>query len=248
MVAGCGGDGPGAAAEPEAPVGQPLLPDLMPKPQFNVLVKEEAGRWVIRFTTTLVNVGRGDFILRAKRDARGQWVAEQDVQYSEQGAKRLPVRAALVWGGDGHDHWHIVRVASVWLAPLADAAAAAGVTDTSLVDSKIGFCFYDHTHELDRGPEKARYSAHSCGDKKDTIIGMGLSPGWNDIYTMKLPGQSIDITDVPPGEYRLYTRVDEQGWFREANRRNNVTWLDLEITERNGAISVASLGRGPSPR
>ena len=76
-------------------------------------------RWRLRFSTTIVNVGEGDFILRAVRNLRGGWKAEQDIPYSKQGARRVRIPAQLVWGGDGHNHWHINRVAVVTLVPLA---------------------------------------------------------------------------------------------------------------------------------
>ena len=117
----------------------------------------------------------------------------------------------------------------------------------SRVDSKIGFCFYDHTHQLARGPEEAQYSSHSCGERDDTVIGMGLSPGWNDIYLQTLPGQSIDVTGLPDGRYRLYTEVDEQGWFREATRDNNRTWIDLELRLTPQGVAAPIIGTGPVP-
>ena len=58
-VAACGGDDLGAAAEPDPPVGSPVLPDLMPKPQNNVLTQKVGKRWRIRFNTIIVNVGAG---------------------------------------------------------------------------------------------------------------------------------------------------------------------------------------------
>ena len=90
VAAGCGGESRGAAEEPDPPVGKPVLPDLMPKPQFNVLTQKVGDRWRIRFSTTIVNVGEGDFILRAVRNLRGGWKAEQDIPYSKQGARRVP--------------------------------------------------------------------------------------------------------------------------------------------------------------
>ena len=246
VVAGCGGDDLGAAAEPDPPVGTPVLPDLMPKPQNNVLTQKVDGRWRIRFNTIIVNVGEGDFLLRALRDVRGGWKTEQDIPYSREGAKRVPIRAKLVWGGDGHEHWHIERVAVVQLVPLAaDGRVEQGAKP--LVDAKVGFCFYDHTHEVPRGLAEPRYSAKSCGKRDTTVVGMGLSPAWNDTYRMGLPGQAIDVTDLPDGRYRLYTDVDPQGWFHERSTRNNRTWIDLELTRTPQGLAAPTVGKGPAP-
>lgn len=247
VSAGCGGeDRLESFREPEPPVGQAVLPDLMPKPQLNVTTQRLVDRWHIRFSTIIVNVGAGDFVLRASRPDLGtDWSSEQLIPYSEGGAEAVPIDAELAWGGDGHDHWHIVRVATVRLVPLDAAGNPAG--DDLGTDAKIGFCFYDHTHELERGPEEAVYSSHTCGHEQDTLVGMGLSPGWNDTYRQALPGQSIEVTGLPDGRYRLVTDVDEHEWFRDANRGNNRTWIDLELKMTPDGLSANTIGKGPAP-
>lgn len=218
----------------------------MPKPQLNVTTERLVDRWYIRFSTIIVNVGEGDLLLRATRpSAPAEWTAEQLIPHSEGGAKPTPIDAQLAWGGDGHNHWHVVRVATVRLVPLD---GDGNPVDESLgTDSKIGFCFYDHTHELARGPEEAVFSAHTCGHEDDTLLGMGLSPGWNDTYRQALPGQSIEVTGLPDGRYRLITDVDEHGWFHEADRDNNRTWIDLDLRMTPAGLSANTIGSGPAP-
>ncbi len=222
------------------------MPDLVPAPQRNVATQKIGRRWRIRFNTIVVNVGKGDFVLRGTREAGSIWTVEQDVPYSMSGAKRVPIRSAVVWGGDGHNHWHIVRVASVWLVPLGANGKPAS-NSRNLVDTKVGFCFYDHTHELVRGPAESVYSAHSCGKEQATEFGMGLSPGWNDTYLQSLPGQGIDITAVPDGEYRLFTDIDEPARFRELTRDNNLTWIDLELETTPQGRTALRTATGPRP-
>lgn len=247
IAVSCSGDGATSFPEPDPPVGSPVLPDLAPSPQLNVQTQQFGGRWRIRFNTIIVNTGKGDFVLRGTRNVRSPWKVEQDVMYSTSGADRIPTSAAAVWGGDGHDHWHIVRVASVWLVRLGDDGKP--VDDSKkLIDTKVGFCFYDHTHELRRGPDEAVYSAHTCGKEDSTEFGMGLSPGWNDTYLQSLPGQSIYITGLPDGKYRLFTEIDERAQFTEATRANNLTWIDLEIRNTPQRPIVLTTARGPGPR
>jgi hypothetical protein len=230
--------------EPEPPVGHPVLPDLMPKPQLNVTTGKVDEKWHIFFSTIIVNVGRSDFVLRATRDG-DTWTVEQGIPFSGGGAKIVPTDATLVWGGDGHNHWHVKRVATVRLVPLD--ANGRPTDGPSRADTKVGFCFYDHTREFDRGPAEPVFSAHSCGHKDDTLIGVGLSPGWNDTYRQSLPGQSIDVSGLPDGKYRLWTDIDEPGWFREARSHNNRTWIDLDLEMTPQGLSANTIGRGPSP-
>lgn len=244
LVVGCGGDS-NAIKEPDPPVGKQLLPDIVPAPPADLHIEKEDGKWFILFSSILVNIGDGDFVLRATREDEGPWMVEQDVPYSTSGAEIVPTDARLVWGGDGHDHWHVERVAINWLVPLDARGRPVGEAE-ELVDSKVGFCFYDFSRWLESGPVEAVYSHESCGDEEDDELGMGLSVGWGDTYNYGLPGQRIDVSEVPDGRYRLWAEADRRGVFREARRDNNVTWTDVELSTRpNGARALAIVKVGP---
>ncbi|UUZ59816.1 hypothetical protein [Nocardioides sp. B-3] len=59
LLAGCGG---GAEARwSEEPVGTPVLPDFAPVPPTDLHTKVLDGAWTVEFSSTLVNVGDGDF-------------------------------------------------------------------------------------------------------------------------------------------------------------------------------------------
>jgi hypothetical protein len=250
LAAGCGGEDSALAelAEPGPPVGRAVLPDLVPSPPRKVHLRLMNDRWSLAFDSILVNVGDGEFLLRAKRDGEGgKWRIEQDIPYSTSGAKPVPLRPSLVWGGDGHEHWHVPRVATNTLVRLDGKRRP--VKGESWTDSKIGFCFFDYSRQLKRkGPEKAVHSRHACGHEDDDLVGMGLSPGWGDTYTWILPGQSIDITDLPDGKYRLWAEADARGWFREVTRANNRTWADFELSTRDGYRYAIVTKVGPRPR
>jgi len=243
LASACGGSTQ-SFEEPDPPVGQPVLPDLMPAPPIDVQMTNQAGRWHISFSSILVNVGDGDFVLRAKRDG-GDWRVEQLIPYSTSGSAVMPTRTSLVWGGDGHNHWHVKRVAINRLVRL-DRKGRVDIR-SARIDSKIGFCFYDHTRILKSGPEKAVYPHETCGKEDDTVIGMGLSSGWNDTYQFVLPGQSIDVSGLSDGKYRLLAEADESAWFREVTRDNNVTWVDFELTTKNELRFGEVVDVGPEP-
>jgi hypothetical protein len=242
LVAGCGGGASISVKEPGPPVGEPQLPDIAPAPALDAHMSHENGRWLIRFSSILVNIGDGDFVLRAERGGR-DWTVVQDVPYSESGAKSYPTPAQLVWGGDGHNHWHVERVATNWLVPIAHGKP---VDEKGIADAKVGFCFYDFSRQLDDARQEAQYSRFSCGNRDDTAIGMGLSWGWADVYPYGLPGQSIDVTKLPDRRYRLWTEADRSRWFHEARRDNNVTWVDLALSTRPNGVRASRIVRtGP---
>jgi hypothetical protein len=248
LAAGCGGDDDlKVFTDPGPPVGADVLPDLVPEPPDNLATKQVGGRWQVSFSTIIVNVGKGDLLLRATRAEDGAWSAEQLVPHTTSGAEVVSLGpASLAWGGDGHDHWHVTRVASVWLTPFPPDGTP-DESDRSRIDTKIGFCFYDHTRVLERGPEEAVFSSHTCGHEDDTVVGMGLSPGWNDTYARNLPGQSVDLTGLPDGKYRMWAAVDEKEWFREVSRENNVTWADFELSTKSGVRTALVTDVGPRP-
>jgi hypothetical protein len=245
LAGGCGGDQ--GFGEPDPPVGEPVLPDIVPAvPKHVQMLRRASGKWDLAFTSILVNVGDGDFILRARRFGEREWQVDQVIEYSEGGAEIVPAPdARLAWGGDGHDHWHISRVASNRLVRIDRNGSP--VPEEGRVDTKVGFCYYDFKKVLAKGPAKAHYVHESCGTARDVYIGMGLSPGWEDVYPFLLPGQTIDVTDLQDGRYRMWVRADEEAWFRELRRDNNVTWIDIKLStiDRNRFASV--IRTGPSP-
>jgi Lysyl oxidase len=225
-----------------------VLPDLAPAPPLDLRTQKLKGRWYVEFSSILVNVGDGEFLLRAKRPGEGAaWVVEQDIPYSKSGAKVMPLDMTLVWGGDGHNHWHVPDVATNQLIPL-DAQGRA-VAAKYRVDAKVGFCFFDYEHRLRFGPEKAAHHRQTCGHKDDNVVGMGLSPGWSDNYEFVLPGQRIDISGLKDGKYRLEAEADIKHKFREVTRANNITWADFELSTREDGIRLALVvDSGPQPR
>jgi hypothetical protein len=222
------------------------LPDLAPSPPPNLQTRRINGRWHVGFSTRIVNVGEGDFIFRGVRD-KGVWRVEQGIPYSTSGAEFVRLDAPLIWGGDGHDHWHVARVAVARLVAL-DSRGTPEPNQNGRSDTKVGFCFFDHTHQLERGPDEAVYSRHSCGHEDDDVVAMGLSPGWNDTYRSVLPGQVIDVTGLPAGRYRLWMEIDKPGRFRETTRRNNRTWVDFRMYKTPQGLAAPVFAAGPAPR
>jgi len=90
----------------------------------------------------------------------------------------------------------------------------------------------------------------------------GISMGWLDWYPSNLPGQSIDVTDFPAGEYRLSIVVDPEDRLRELDDSDNTSSLQIYMDPATlrlevlgefdpAALSVDSLlpaemGRGES--
>lgn len=232
------------------PVGSPVLPDLMPVPPTDLHTRKDPRGWVIEFSSTLVNVGKGDFHATAERMANGPWTVTQDIAYDGGGSDHVTIAAEPVWAGDGHEHWHLKRVVSYRLYALGPGGRVT--TGPPRTDHKIGFCIYDfRAQHLGYGPKKAVYGREGCGRPDSTRLVMGLSPGWGDFYHWHLPGQSIDIGGLADGPYRIFAMADEGHVMREATVANNRTWVDFELStdpQGNRLAKITHVGPAPGDR
>jgi hypothetical protein len=235
LTSGPADDGP----PPLAARVHPLLPDLSVAP-FNIVTGSlsDEGRKSLRFGVTIINVGEGDFLLRARRSnfLASDWSVTQRIEEQGGGYTEKLSSATLVYGGDGHDHWHIPEVESHRLE-TPDGKVLGEVV-------KNGFCFFDTnvvTPSVAGAPSNPVYEPRDCGKPLDSHVRMGLSVGWGDEYPWHLFQQEIDITNVPPGRYRLTATADPFGWFDELDESNNVVWSDIDLFEEDGVPAVRIL-------
>ena len=208
------------------------------------------GQLQLRFSATIVNVGQGPFELNATRnDASTPFSVVQKV-YGSGGSAEIAVPGAdLVWGGDGHNHWHVRDLETYELDRL-DNGAKVGT------GMKGGFCFFDTTAfdtSLPGAPASAVYVPGTvCGANNQNIssVRMGISVGWGDRYGSSLRDQYVDVTDLTSGNYRLYATADLAEQFTEASESNNTTWVDLKLslsTKGKGGSKLRVIGYGPTP-
>jgi hypothetical protein len=238
---------------PAAPPADPLaglpLPDLAMAPTRDLkVVNRPDGHTELRFTSTVVNIGHGLLVVAAHRDAVGKaWTVAQEILSPAGSVLRaigLPLQP--VWGGDGHNHWHVPGVAKYQLLRLSDNQLVGA-------NHKIGFCFFDNSFHraLPETPDKPEFpNDQGCahGDRRATHFRMGLSVGWGDVYRWKIPGQSIDISNVPAGRYRLLGMANGDGLLLESDRSDNLTWIDFELVRHGNHATVRILDHGSDER
>ena len=66
----------------------------------------------------------------------------------------------------------------------------------------------------------------------------GISVGWADVYDRGLEGQSIEITNVPDGNYWLEVVVDPDNHIIESNENNNVTRIQIAPQRPTGGGGI----------
>jgi hypothetical protein len=166
----------------------------------------------LRLTTMIVNPGKGPFEIRATRPSTSEttMTIRQRILRADGTWGSLPTDAAARYAGDGHDHWHVMRVTDMRVL-RPDGKALRG--------SKVAFCFFDTTHtrpDLPTSPDQVVYRESRCGTKASLGINMGISVGWGDKYQWSLAYQCIDITGLAAGTYPPSSGRPRQTFPRDA--------------------------------
>ncbi len=214
------------------------LPDLGKARLSDIYIEKTAdGRRLLRFTSTIVNVGAGPFEVRGQRASTSdtQMTAVQRI-YDTSGAYRnVAVATTMFFAGDGHNHWHVRDLEGSSLI-RSDNGVKVGTGE------KRGFCFVDSYIYASLPTTPANKVYTGCGDASSLSVTTGISVGWADVYGANLAFQYIDITKVSSGRYRLLVTVDPSGWFSESNKSNNSTWADLQLQGNGTGVRVLALG------
>jgi lysyl oxidase len=223
---------------------QPILPNLSMPPltEFYAGTGESTEHPYLYFTATIQNRGRGPFAVHAVRTgSRGAWRVSQRFREEDGSTSEHVVPdAQLVWGGHGHNHWHVRLGASYeLLSPAGNVVREY---------SKVGFCFFDQLPVAPPPVFAVRspvFPKTTCSGFERNSVDMGLSPGWRDPYQWTLPDQRLDLTGLPDGVYRLVARADPDDWFRESDEQDNSTWAELRLTTSVTPARVRVLKAGP---
>jgi hypothetical protein len=230
--------------EPSTAPQNPILPDLAMSPllDFSAAVAPDGDQYV-NFTASIGNLGLGPFIVHAVRaDQRGDWRVSQ--RFRERGAptSELVTPGDMVFGGHGHEHWHVQIGASYWLTRPASSEILRRY-------SKVGYCFFDQVRLAKRpagAPVAPTFGKDGCDGSATLELEMGLSPGFSDPYHWTLPDQRLLVNGLEDGVYRLWADADPNDWFREENEDNNLTWVDLRLTLTVSPPRVEVVRRGPA--
>ena len=155
----------------------------------------------LSFTAAIANVGPGPFIVHAVRgDQRGSWRVSQRFREQDAPTSEVVTPGDMVFGGHGHDHWHVQLGASYWLT-------RPGSSEVLRRYSKVGYCFFDQVRLRDQPADAPVASRRSQGRRATAAatleLEMGLSPGWADPYYWTLPDQRLLVTG--PRRRRLPT-------------------------------------------
>jgi Lysyl oxidase len=216
------------------PLQGDLLPDLRVRRTDIVEVERDGERRELRFSTEVANVGRGPLeLVPAREDCdRNSDLGDDRTAYQSitgrHGGERH-VRAGCVVHHRAHGHWHFEGFARYTLLHADDGRPAA-------TSRKVSFCLIDSARTpAVPGSLAGEDTYSSCGADAT----QGISVGWYDRYGAGLPGQSIDLSGVAPGRYRLVIHADYEDRLVERDEGNNRAALLVDLR----ADSLGGIGR-----
>jgi hypothetical protein len=221
-----------AAGPAPAVAAADRLPDLRMAKLSDFRIVNSGGRRLLRFSSTMANLGRGPLEVRANRaSTKSPWNVDQVIHLGNGRIRRVDTTATMQYGGDGHGHWHVARMVEVdlWSSSLHATGA------------KIGYCFFDTTRvgRLLRGsPSRPVYRESMCARRLGLTSRVGISVGWGDRYQWSLPFQWVDITGFPAGNYTVRAMVDARNQFIETSNVNNCTYSRIRFNATGTAVSV----------
>ena len=147
---------PGLPALLPAPTS-PAVPDLAMAPltEFSASAAVVSGEQYVAFTAAVANVGSGAFMVHAARaDTRGGWRVSQRFDEPDGSTSEEVTPGTIVWGGHGHNHWHVQLGASYWLTHVDSSEPLRRY-------EKVGFCYFDQRPLVDRSPTSPSRPADS---------------------------------------------------------------------------------------
>lgn len=230
---------------PEVATDASGLPDLIALPPFDMFIggPEDPGSEgvdALSFGANVWNGGDGPLVVEGFRRL-GEPVMDAYQYFYEDGAN---VRRELVGELEfdaqaGHRHWHFTDFAEYRITDDTGQEVARS--------GKEAFCLAP-TDPVDLTLPNANYRpydtglATSCGFTGAIWIREILDVGWGDTYYQGVPGQWIDITDVPNGEYLLEVATNRDGRLQELRTDNNLATTRIALGGKPGARTVEEVG------
>jgi len=204
------------------------LPDPMALPASRFSYDRVGSRAAISFSSIVSNAGEAPIVLFGKRKGEAG-TTMPGWQYTKGVNDRLVKRSTngFVWDRrDSHLHWHYNKLAVYELTDMDGRVLRRS--------DKVGFCFMPTTllrFEPVSGPigigaplwYNDRGQPIDCGMRRSRRVAMSLPAGWGDEYYQSIAGQSLDVTDLPAGSYKLRITVNPEGDLAESDPLNNVS-------------------------
>jgi len=226
-------------ASAACPSGQTeLLPNIRALPPHTISMLDASN---MRFGATSWNSGAAKLELVARNpvtdpDGQVRQPVDQRIYCSGGGFYDRPAGKAEYHAA--HNHVHYNDYAN-YILERAD-----GTTQNPRQGTKTTFCIMDTTG-VNTQLRGASGSAvfNWCPTQDPSFNTQGMSVGWGDTYAANLAGQSLLISDLAPGLYRLRHVFDPKNLIAEQSETDNESCKLIEIGD--GLTGRYVTDRGP---
>lgn len=207
-----------------------LLPDIIVEEAELELhyfdTGEIPGRTLLRFQSSLPNIGPGEFIIRSTGEDRNedQEFVEQEIRQTDGPSVFREVPGFYYNTRTLHMdafNWVAYRIREILPGDgVGEILRTGQKPSVRLVSSRT----YDSS--LPNYVPSSQRITFNPNTKR-----MGISVGWTDIYTASLELQWIDVSGLKQGTYWLEVEVDFGGFIEEANENNNLGRIKVTLED-----------------
>lgn len=215
--------------------GREPRPDLRPLPAFDIALDGSGARELLTFSATVWNAGTSPLQVQGtRRPGRDVMDAVQHFSHPDGSPAGNTRVGTFEWDPRiGHEHWHFTDFVAYQLRDAGGKVTASQkqafcVGNTGGVNTTLPAAVWRPVIGFDP----------VCGSADTQSLSQRLDVGWGDTYEQFLPGQAIDVTDLPNGRYQLEVIVNPHRALHESDTDNNTVRRDIEIVGGRGQRSV----------
>jgi len=198
------------------------LPDLREAVPQQVGVQNSQHTTTLRLSTAIGNTGLGQWQMHANTPATitDPQLALQQLLKAD-GTLWNEYEVSTFQYHPAHKHFHIAKVTSYELYNASGPTDTfdSTKTKTSAYAEKVTSCLIDWVKISDNSPNNQRAYSNCDGEFQ------GVSPGWLDQYRQSIPGQELDVTNIPTGYYFIVITANPVHNFIETDFNNNQAWM-----------------------
>ena len=221
--------GPPCDGSVPIPIPQEALPNMQSVIPKHLQIQNDHQREYLRFSNGIANTGSGNWQMIPIFPDGTSLIQEAAQQFLDSNGNIIcqeTVSETLFH--PAHNHWHMADIAKF---SIYDGIPEEWIEIGNSI--KVSFCLIDW-YNMDGNSNTKERTYFDCERGMQ-----GIQVGWVDQYHQELPGQELEITDLPQGEYYLVSEVNHAGRYIESNPFDNVAWIHfLLIRDSEGNAKI----------